>query len=178
MATMMGLLQPDCPPGPLRTILLRLLELQTGASMMNRDTNLLAEEMAVDRMLYHPQMAGTAWMKGRVTKLVAPRDGLTTTTMSRKEEEDDLHDGGVANAADEEVQRNAPSRSNAVPSFLLLLDAQDGHVPYYHRRRRVGMAAELVVVVVGDDDDVPSPQPLPYPLVLPRRIQDSLGFQC
>ena len=146
--------------------------------MMNRDTNLLAEDMAVDRMLYHPQMAGTAWMKGRVTKLVAPRDGLTTTTMSRKEEEDDLHDGSVANAADEEVQRNAPSRSNAVPSFLLLLDAQDGHVPYYHRRRRVGMAAELVVVVVGDDDDVPSPQPLPYPLVLPRRIQDSLGFQC
>ena len=172
----MGLLQPDCPPGPLRTILLRLLELQTGASMMNRDTNLLAEEMAVDRMLYHPQMAGTAWMKGRVTKLVAPRDGLTTTTMSRKEEEDDLHDGGVANADEEVVPRNAPSTSNAVP--FLLLDAQDGHVPYYHRRRRVGMAAELVVVVVGDDDDVPSPQPLPYPLVLPRRIQDSLGFQC
>lgn len=176
MATMMGLLQPDCPSGPLRTILLRLLELQTGASMMmNRDTNLLAEDMAVDRMLYHPQMAGTAW---RVTKLVAPRDGMTTTMSRKEEEEDDLHDGGVANAADEEVPRNAPSRSNAVPSFLLLLDAQDGHVPYYHRRRRVGMAAELVVVVVGDDDDVPSPQPLPYPLVLPRRIQDSLGFQC
>ena len=98
------------------------------------------------------------------------------TTMSRKEEEDDLH-GGEANADEEVVPRNAPSTSNAVP--FLLLDAQDGHVPYYRRRRRVDMAAELVVVVVGDDDDdVPSPQPLPYPLVLPRRIQDSLGFQC
>lgn len=175
---MMGLLQPDCPSGPLRTILLRLLELQTGGAsmmMMNRDTNLLVEEdIAVDRMLYHPQMAGMAWRKGRVTKLVVPRDGMTT--MSRKEEEDDLH-GGEANADEEVVPRNAPSTSNAVP--FLLLDAQDGHVPYYRRRRRVDMAAELVVVVVGDDDDdVPSPQPLPYPLVLPRRIQDSLGFQC